>query len=158
MTASASGTLWAALNSQNAIVRITPDGTVKEFPLPAAPKPTKAPSAPGLAAFEFVDSQGDHYQLFTRSTYGAYGYVGAILRNRADIVNLQPDGTGYRGIVRVVASDQDCFAAVRYRNLPYCVPAAASNTKQLFALLHQLQQLATAPSNAPTTLTVTAVP
>jgi hypothetical protein len=112
------------------------------------------PSSAALAAFEFDDGYGHHYQLFTRSTFGAYNYVGAILRTNHDIDNLQPDDQKYRGIVRIVNSDRDCFAAVGYRNVNYCVPADANNTKKLFALLHQLQQLNTAPSNTPTTLTI----
>lgn len=151
MTVAPNGVLWAALGNQNAIARVDPDGSVKEFPLPAPPKPSKPPSA-GLAAFEF-DDDGNHYQLFTRSTYGAYNYIGAILRNNADIDNLQPDGAGYQGMVRVAPS-ADCFARVVYRNIQYCVPVDAARTKRLFALLHQLQQLNTAPSNTPTTLTI----
>ena len=112
------------------------------------------PSPAALAAFEFADGYGHHYQLFTRSTYGAYNYVGAILRTKNDIVNLQPDDQKYRGIVRIVQGGQDCFASVGYRNVQYCVPSDANNTKKLFALLHQLQQLNTAPSNTPTTLTI----
>jgi streptogramin lyase len=150
MTVAPTGVLWAALGNQNAILRIDPDGSAKEFPLPA--KTSKPPSA-GLAAFEFDDIDGKHYQLFTRSTYGAYDYIGAILRNNADIQNLLPDGAGYRGMVRVAPSG-DCFAKVAYRNVQYCVPEDASRTKRLFALLHQLQQLNTAPSNTPTTLTI----
>jgi hypothetical protein len=158
MTVSANGTLWALLSGQNEILQVTPNGTMKQFPLPAPPKPSKKPSQPGLAAYEFSDAAGNHYQLFTRSTYGAYEYIGALLRNHTDIDNLLGNGAGYNGIVRVDSTfGGNCFAAVEYRNQPYCVPTDAANTKRLFALLHQLQQLNTAPSNAPTTLTVTAV-
>ena len=151
MTVDPTGVLWAILGNQN-IVRIAPDGSSKEFQFP--PKTSKPPSA-ALAAFEFDDGYGHHYQLLTRSTYGVYNYVGAILRNKPlDIDNLQPDNEKYRGIVRIVFSDGDCFAAVGYRNMQYCVPTDANNTKKLFALLHQLQQLNTAPSNTPTTLTI----
>jgi len=151
MTVDPTGGLWAILGNQN-IVRIAPDGSSKEFQFP--PKPSKPPSA-ALAAFEFDDGYGHHYQLFTRSTFGVYNYVGAILRNKPrDIDNLQPDNQKYRGIVRIVPFDRDCFAAVGYRNIQYCVPTDANNTKKLFALLHQLQQLNTAPSNTPTTLTI----
>ena len=84
----------------------------------------------------------------------SYDYIGAMLRNNTDIDNLQPDGAGNNtGMVRVIPSG-DCFASVSYRNVHYCVPVDAGRTKRLFALLHQLQQLNTAPSNTPTTLTI----
>lgn len=158
MTVAANGTLWALLAGQNEILQVTPNGTMKQFALPAAPKPSKKPSEPGLAAYEFTDGGGNHYQLFTRSTYGAYEYIGALLRNKTDIDNLLGNGPGYNGIIRVDAMyGGNCFAAVAYRSEPYCVPADAWNTKRVFALLHQLQQLNTAPSNTPTTLTVTPI-
>jgi hypothetical protein len=55
-----------------------------------------------LAAFEFDDGYGDRYQLFTRSTYAAYQFVGALLRNGTDIDNLLPPaGSGSKGLVDV---------------------------------------------------------
>jgi hypothetical protein len=51
-----------------------------------------------------------------------------------------------------------CFAQAEHRGTYYCVPNRANRAKRLFTLLHQLQQLSTAPPNVPTTLTVTTVP
>ena len=154
MVATRDGTLWAALGASNEIVRITPNGRMNSFSLPSPPKPSRRPATPGLAAFEFDDGQGHHFQLFTRSTYGAYNYIGALLRNHTDIDNLlQPDSSSYRGIIQMVRSGPDCFAEIRYHGEPYCVPSDAVRTKRIFALLHQLQQLNTAPSNAPAAIT-----
>jgi hypothetical protein len=212
MTVAADGTLWVLLSNQNKVVRLSSDGKTTSYELPQPPAPAKHPPS---VAFEFDDGFGHHYQLFTRSTYGAYEYVGTLLRE-GDIANLlQPDESDYGGIVYVMPPRQTfiyemparqapsggptpsspvaangnspknpatgnpvqgqplassmakreaaaramgCFAEVGYRDIDYCVPNTASHTKQLFALLHQLQELNTAPSNAPTTLTVTPVP
>jgi hypothetical protein len=72
------------------------------------------------------------------------------------------------GLVDVIApravtstnTTDSCFAQAEHRGTYYCycVPNRANRTKRLFTLLHQLQQLSTAPSNVPTTLTVTTVP
>lgn len=170
--------LWVAVGGENEIVRITPgaDGTLaisKPIPLPkpSKPKPKYGP----LIAYPLedisVDPSGtktvEHYQLFMRSTYGVYDYVGALLHKNTDIDNLlQKDESGYGGMVNVIPprdvtsqkATESCFADVDYRGTHYCVPDKADRTKRLFSLLHQLQELNTAPSNAPTTLTVTTVP
>ena len=121
--------------------------------------PPKAPSM-HLVAYPVVDQESRHYQLFMRSTYSAYNYIGTLLSENTDIDNLQvPDESGYGGIINIkINKPGDCFAQVSYRNIDYCVANNATNTKNLFSLLHQLQQLQTAPANVPTTLTVTAIP
>jgi hypothetical protein len=145
------GTLWTTLGASTEIVRIAPDGSTRNFVLP---KSSKQPGDAGLVAFGFDDTQGHHFQLFTRSTYGAYRYLGALLHNNADVKNLlKEDSSGYGGIIKVVPSASACFAEITYRNEPYCVPQNAEHTKQVFGLLHQLQQLNTAPANAPAAIT-----
>jgi hypothetical protein len=153
---SANGTILETLGTQS-IVRILPNGDTKTFSLPAPPKPSKKGSAAGLAAYEFDDGFGNHYQLFTRSTYGAYDYVGSLRRNQTDLDIFPPDGSGYQGVINIVSSPGPCFAEVNYRSIRYCVPEKADRTKRVFALLHELQQLSTAPSNAPSTLTLTPI-
>jgi hypothetical protein len=146
--------LWVLRSDQ--AIHVTPAGKIDSFKLqPASPV---APKPGPLVAFEFSDPEGNRYQLYTRSAYGAYGYVGALLRNGTDIDNLQSGAKGYGGIINVTQGTQDCFAEIDYRDVHYCVPNQAVNTKRLFALLHQLQEIDTAPSNAPTTLTVHEVP
>jgi hypothetical protein len=145
------GTLWTTLGASNEIVRIAPDGSMKTFTLP---KSSKQPADAGLIAFDFYDTLGRHFQLFTRSTYGAYKYLGEIRHYHADVMNLlKPDGSDYGGIINVLPSASACFAEITYRNKPYCVPQNAGHTKQIFGLLHQLQQLNTAPANAPAAIT-----
>jgi hypothetical protein len=95
--------------------------------------------------------------------YGVYAYLGALRRGvggrPTDISNLlKLDADGKGGILDITATRGDCFAAIDYEGRHYCVPQRADNTKRLFNLLHQLQEISTAPSNAPTTLTVTNVP
>jgi hypothetical protein len=40
-----------------------------------------------LVAYPVVDQENRHYQLFMRSTYGAYNYIGALLSENTDIDN-----------------------------------------------------------------------
>jgi hypothetical protein len=136
-----------------------PSDAAKPSKAAAKSTPAKAP-AMHLVAYPVVDQENRHYQLFMRSTYGAYNYIGTLLSQGTDIDNLQvPDKSGYGGIINLnTGSLLDCFAQVRYRDIDYCVLNDATNTKILFALLHQLQQLQTAPANVPTTLTVTSIP
>jgi hypothetical protein len=119
-----------------------------------------AATAKHLVAYPVIDQEGHHYHLYMRSTYGIYNYLGTLLSQQTDIDNFQiPDASGYGGIRNLqTGKTGDCFAEVEYRDVDYCIPNNASNTKRLFSLLHQLQQIQTAPSNAPTTLTVTTVP
>jgi hypothetical protein len=114
-----------------------------------------------------LDGSVAHYQLFMRSAFGAYSFLGTMLHERLkypdlDIAAFKQDDDGYAGLLEVkvgkeslMDSSSDCFAAVSYRGMAYCVPQGASRTKRTFTLLHQLQQLSTAPANTPTTLTVT---
>jgi hypothetical protein len=154
------GSLWAELNGQNKLVRISPNGKVTTVTL-AAVKPTAPPKATAPApavAYQFLDAQHNHYQIFLRSTYGAYNYIGAYLNHPIDNL-LTPDASGSGAMIEIQpGSAVGCFAQVEYRDVHYCVPANANHSKRLFALLHQLQQIQTAPSNAPTTLTVVPVP
>src|SRR5260221_7365185 len=86
-----------------------------------------------------------------RSTYAIYNYVGLLLKKSTDIDNLQAaDESGSGGFINVQIGNNnngDCFAEVTYKDVDYCVLNKATNTKQLFTLLHQLQQLQTAPAN-----------
>jgi len=177
ITAGADNSLWVVLGNQNKVVRIThdADGTLSSSQAIALPSAPKSPKPGPYVAYQFhyvtADSCRCHittrtFQLFMRSTYGVYNYVGGLLRYDTDIVNLLPnDKSGSGRVIRVLktpslnqAADLGCFAEVNYRRVRYCVPNSSDETKRIFALLHELQQLNTAPSNSPTTLTTVSTP
>jgi len=160
MVSGGDGTLWVASADGKAIRHLVPGKPPEEFPQPAQPK---TPGKPRLIAFPVTDGDGVTYQIYFRSVYSVYSYLGALRRGAhgrpTDISNLlPPDSSNSGGILNITADRTGCFAEVDYDHGHYCVPATANNTKRVFSLLHQLQELSTAPSNAPTTLTVTAVP
>ena len=160
MVASPDGSLWTPLPGGNVIRHLVPGKPFEDFTLPAKKKdPATAP----LIAFPLVDAAGTRYEVSFRSIYGVYAYLGALQRGAngrpTDISNLlQLDRDGKGGILDITAAKGACFTAIDYEGSHYCVPQGADNTKRLFNLLHQLQEISTAPSNAPTTLTVTNVP
>jgi hypothetical protein len=159
----ADGSLWVANPGKGIFLRMAPDGHVIQAKLPPALSPDKPPATPPrpshLVAYEFQDQEGRHYQLFPRSTYGLYAYIGAYLDAPIDNL-LPPDNSNSGSLITLVTSRaaKDCFARTDYHGQTYCVPQNAGHSKQLFALLHLLQEIQTTPSNAPTTLTVTPVP
>jgi hypothetical protein len=176
ITVGPDNSLWVALGSQNKVVRITHgvNGALTVSPpigLPSAPKSPK--SGPYVAyLFQYItrDERGvtttRTFQLYMRSTYGVYNYVGALLHYHTDVDNLLAlDESGYGGMIHILktpdrkqATDRGCFAEITYRQDRYCVPNSSDRTKRIFALLHELQQLNTAPSNSPTTLTTVSTP
>jgi hypothetical protein len=160
MVAAPDGSLWTPLPGGMVIRHLVPGKGFEDFPLP--PKKKDPDTAP-LIAFPLVDAKGTTYEVSFRSVYGVYAYLGALRRGAGkgptDLSNLlKLDGAGKGGILDITGARGDCFTAVDYEGGHYCVPTRADNTKRLFNLLHQLQEISTAPSNAPTTLTVTNVP
>jgi len=173
------GALWIYDAAANSIVRVTVNAAGE--PVPSKPqKISQGDDAkhgnklgpivgyPLKESFRDTSKPTVEYQVFMRSTYGIYAYLGAVLHKRIllpafDLAVFNPDEAGNAGLLDMtIAADdssmQDCFAKIDYRDVSYCVPNKAVRTKQIFSLLHQLQELNTAPSNAPTTLTVTNVP
>jgi uncharacterized membrane protein YgcG len=149
------GSLWAEIGGQGKMVHISPGGKVMPITFPADLVKPKVPTY--STAYDVADLENRHYRLFLRSTYGAYDYVGDTMALGHRIEDLLVPDTSNSGALTNITTGggSDCFAEVEYRGVDYCVPNKAGNTKRVFALLHQLQQLQTAPSNAPTTLTVT---
>jgi hypothetical protein len=140
------GSLWAEVAAKDQLIRVTPDGKVIQVNLPKALTPVAPPKrATHLAAFEFQDSTGRHYQIFLRSTYGAYSFIGSFYRANHSFKNLLPvDGAGSSSLIDLtVGQTTDCFAEAAYRGRNYCIPQEADNSKQLFTVLHMLQQLQT---------------
>jgi uncharacterized membrane protein YgcG len=149
------GSLWAEVGGQAKIVHISPSGKVTPVTFPADLLKPKVPAY--TIAYDVADLENRHYQLFLRSTYGAYAYAGDTMAPGHRVENLlEPDASGSGALTNIIiGGGSDCFAEVEYRGIDYCVRNKADNTKRVFALLHQLQELETAPSNVPTTLTVT---
>jgi hypothetical protein len=122
------------------------------------PAAAKVPSH--IATFSFNDTTGKLYQIYLRSTLGAYSYIGTYYPHQIENL-LPPDDAGSGSMIDIVpdqTQNMDCFARAEFRGKHYCIPQDAGNTKKLVTVLHLLQQLQTAPSNVPTTLTVTPVP
>lgn len=89
------------------------------------------------------------WQIFTRSTYGVYQYLGSILALRlADELRLHRVPTHPDELPVLAITDDllasNCFVEVTYNFARYCVPEARSeHTKRTFALLSQLIALKT---------------
>jgi hypothetical protein len=176
-TAGHDGSLWVSLGGQNKVARVTyaPDGKLQLSDVVSLPPAPKSPRNGPYVAYTFQHKTMDQttkaittttYQFFMRSTYGVYNYVGALLHHQTGITNLlEADESGYGGISHILKSEEaahpgalGCFAEVTYRSIRYCVQNASNRTKQVFTLLHELQELNTAPANAPTTLTTVSTP
>lgn len=120
-------------------------------------EPPAAKSEP-TAAYSFVDTQGNKVEVYLRSTYGVYQYLGQLLRANngqgTDIDNLL-DPTGKTGsLLRITHDTGDCFVQTDYRDVHYCVPNYAISTKAEFTLLRQLVALNATPTNVPATTIV----
>ena len=118
----------------------------------------------------FVDNNGYTVLFHTRSLYGAYQYLGEILRanelkpsvlagKEFDNTILSPpakadvDGQS-RYLLYLTHTAADCFTNLEYEGKQWCVPNDAYQTKRVFSMLHQLFELYAAPSNQQTTPTV----
>lgn len=131
-----------------------------QTPAAAKPKPTEPAAAKSklTAAYSFVDTQGNKVEVYLRSAYGVYQYLGQLLRANGglgtDIDNLL-DPTGRTGgLLTITSGTSDCFVQTDYRDKHYCIPNSAIYTKRTFTLLHQLVALNATPTNVPTTTIV----
>jgi hypothetical protein len=111
-----------------------------------------------VAYYTFVEPKNNkEVQLHTKTVYGIYEYLGALLRANIPIKipNFHvPDDT----LFTVTSELTDCFVSVDYEGQHYCVPNRASNTKRIFALLRQLMSVLTVPSGQSATQTVRTTP
>jgi hypothetical protein len=146
------GSLWIVRAGQ--VTHIDKSGAIASFEIPASNAPPKPYREPRLA-YEVDDQSGHHFLLSMRSVYGAYQYLGALLRNGTNLENILQTGTHF---IMVTNQGQDCFAKVDYKDVHYCAPDNEPNTKIVFGLLQLLQQLDTAAASTPTSLTVHSVP
>jgi hypothetical protein len=148
-------------------------------PSPAAPttmvcvqsdcdkKKSSAPPETPSASYKVFDAaDGVWIELYTRSTYGIYDFLGSLLNRGAPIRMLFGDYPFQGPILFFVTHDAaNCFALV-FDGFSYCVPnindpnnSDADRTKAAFSIVHQLAALYTsAVSTAPNTSTVRITP
>lgn len=110
--------------------------------------PPKKKTAEPEAVYRIYDRYDDVWlELFTRSTYGIYRFLGGLVDQH---VKLMLGGFGDDPSLFTVTTgvSSDCFAQIVAQE-HYCVPQKANDTKAIFAILHQLAALYTFPSTAP---------
>ena len=101
-------------------------------------------------------------QVYTRSVYGLYRYIGELVRlSSTQATSSFPmyDGNIFNGGILSEAAHltnavAGCWTAISYNGDHWCVPASANGTKRTFALLHLLFRLYASPSNQTVTPTV----
>jgi hypothetical protein len=104
--------------------------------------------------YEFYDEKSNSIvQIFTRSTWGMYQFLGDVVRGQASappLTIMLPGWRGDRTIFKIVKDGStDCFTSVNYSGANYCIPKDASNAKRNLSLLHELVNLYTRPNNNP---------
>ena len=110
---------------------------------------------------DFVDRDGDHVRVYTRSVLDAYRYLGILVnlhemaptelqKETSDIFYKSPDVAA----IYVTHDTSNCWVAINYDGHDWCVPDNARETKKTFAMLHQLMQLYTAGKDVLVTPTV----
>jgi hypothetical protein len=98
--------------------------------------------------FDIKDSPPIHVQVFLRSTFGVYRFLGRILAAEAtEDARLREDtnlGEDTRLFAITDGSDGPCFVSISLEGKFYCVPQnGAESTKRIFSLLTQLLALKT---------------
>jgi hypothetical protein len=98
--------------------------------------------------FDIKDTPPVHVEVFLRSTFGVYRFLGRILAAEATRdVRLGEDtnlGEDTRLLAVTDGSDGSCFVSISFQGKFYCVPEnGAESTKRIFSLLTQLLALKT---------------
>jgi len=99
---------------------------------------------------------GSFAEISFRSVYGAYRFLGSFVPDvwrTADTDTIysafDPDDPS-RGLISVETGRRgDAFAQVHYGDHAWSIRDGAYNSKTVFAVVHQLVQLYSAPSNVP---------
>jgi hypothetical protein len=104
-----------------------------------------------------------HVEVFPRSTFGVYRFLGRILAAEAtEDVRLREDtnlGEDTRLLAVTDGSDGPCFVSISNEGKIYCVPKnGAESTKRIFSLLTQLLALKTQPGDLTATPVVRVTP
>jgi hypothetical protein len=118
------------------------------------------PVTPSAAYRIFDATDGVWIELYPRSTFGIYDFLGTLL-NRQEPIKLLFGDHPFQGpsMFLVTHEAADCFALV-LDGSTYCVPNHGSDrTKAAFSIIHQLAALYTsAVSATPNTSTVRITP
>lgn len=140
----------------------------------AAMRGESAPAGESAGPFLYEQSAtGTHppvtIQIYPRSTYDIFRYLGALVRTSLDkgtYVNLTTDqakifggGGALADKLFVVQKNApgDSYVSVTYNGDTYSVPKSATTTIQVLALLRQLVALSTSVNSLPSSGTVTTV-
>lgn len=117
-----------------------------------------------LKRLSFIDNEGRHVRVYTRSVYGAYRYLGLMLKLR----ELAPDAFDQRDAsflssepalspLYVTHDTFGCWTHVNFEGDDWCVPKEARETKRTFAVLRTMFQLYTYYKDQPGTITVRSI-
>jgi hypothetical protein len=120
--------------------------------------PSSPPSQPSSGYCLALDRGGDA-EVYFRSVYGAYRFLGEFVPQTWRTAECDSIYTAFdpdsqhsicRGLMEIeTGKSSDAFVSVRYGDYNWFVHDGAYNTKSAFAILHQLVQLYSSPSNQP---------
>jgi len=104
-----------------------------------------------------------HGEIFPRSTFGVYRFLGRILAAEAtEDVRLRSDPNLAEDTRLLAVTDGSvgpCFVSISYEGKVYCVPEkGAESTKRIFSLLAQLLALKTQSGDLNSTPVVRVTP
>jgi hypothetical protein len=119
-------------------------------------------------SFPNPNNSAQRVQVYTRSVYGMYRYLGELARLRNDgliskitetydggVFNSDP--TNEMLVLNHNNDEDGCWTSVFYEKAWWCVPHEARNTKHVFNILHLLFRLYAQPGNQTVTPTVRAI-
>lgn len=132
--------------------------------LPPAP-PAGSPAFPVDWSFPNPSNSSQRVQVYTRSVYGMYRYLGELARMRDEGLVSKIKETYEGGVFNSNTTNEmlvlnhnndfnSCWTSIFYEASRWCVPSEARDTKHVFNILHLLFRLYTQPSNQTVTPTV----
>lgn len=107
------------------------------------------------ASYDFVAGPV-RYELFLRSAFGIYNYIGLLVNEHARVAILKDEvDQADPYLVTVVHEEppEGCFVSEEYRGVFYCVPNGATTTKKIFSIVHSIIKINTTSQPQPTTPT-----
>ena len=109
--------------------------------------------------YEVVDPQSKMIISFTfRSALDVYNFLGSLIDDDHPPFHMGEDFKNEMLIDVRHNGSYDCFAQATYNRINYCVPNQARLTKKVFAILHNLINILTKPTNGDQTKTVRSIP
>jgi len=105
-------------------------------------------------------------QIKQRSLFSLYTYLGrsliAELKSRppTNVYTTEMRSLGDPALFQITAGQplETCFVSTFVRSVPYCVPAGATNSQQLFSLVTELTTLMQTSTDVPASLSVRLTP